>query len=117
MIKFKKKEAYVMFFEYKKMKKTDLGGGLSRRVLAHGEAMMAVEVSFEKGAIGAMHSHPHVQISYVLEGKFEATIGGEVRIIAKGDTYYTLPDVPHGVVCLEAGVLLDVFTPERKDFL
>ena len=106
-----------MFFEYEKMKKTDLGGGLSRRVLAHDEAMMAVEVSFEKGTIGAMHSHPHVQISYVLEGKFEATIGGEVRIIGKGDTYYTLPDVPHGVVCLEAGVLLDVFTPERKDFL
>ena len=30
---------------------------------------------------------------------------------------FILPDVPHGVVCLEKGRLLDVFTPERKDFL
>ena len=106
-----------MFFEYEKMKKTDLGGGLSRRVLAHGEAMMAVEVSFEKGAIGAVHSHPHVQISYVLEGEFEATLGNETKIIRKGDTYYTTPDLPHGVVCKKRGVLLDIFTPERSDFL
>ena len=96
---------------------TDLGNGLKRRILSHGEDMMAVEVIFDEGAIGAIHTHPHVQISYVLEGRFEATIGEEKRIISVGDTYYTLPDVPHGVVCLEKGRLLDIFTPERKDFL
>ena len=106
-----------MFTSYKDTEIKDLGGGLTRRVLAHGEDMMAVEVCFEKGAVGNMHTHPHVQISYVLEGSFEATIGEEKRIISVGDTYYTLPDVPHGVVCLEKGRLLDVFTPERKDFL
>ena len=106
-----------MFTSYKDTEIKDLGGGLTRRVLAHDEDMMAVEVCFEKGAIGNMHTHPHVQISYVLEGSFEATIGEEKRIISVGDTYYTLPDVPHGVVCLEKGRLLDVFTPERKDFL
>ena len=106
-----------MFTSYKDTEIKDLGGGLTRRVLAHGEDMMAVEVCFEKGAVGNMHTHPHVQISYVLEGSFEATIGEEKRIITVGDTYYTLPDVPHGVVCLEKGRLLDVFTPERKDFL
>ena len=95
----------------------DLGGGIKRKILSHAEKMMAVEVHFEVGAVGAMHTHPHVQISYVLEGSFEATIGEEKRIISVGDTYYTLPDVPHGVVCLEKGRLLDVFTPERKDFL
>ena len=96
---------------------TDLGNGLKRRILSHGEDMMAVEVSFEEGAVGALHTHPHVQISYVLEGSFEAEIGGEKRVISVGDTYYTLPDVPHGVVCLKKGRLLDIFTPERKDFL
>ena len=78
---------------------------------------MAVEVIFEEGAVGALHTHPHVQISYVLEGKFEAQINGEKRIISVGDTYYTLPNIPHGVRCIERGRLLDVFTPERKDFL
>ena len=107
----------MMFTPYNDTKLQDLGGGLKRRILSHGEDMMAVEVIFDEGAVGAMHSHPHVQISYVLEGRFEAEIGGEKRIISTGDTYYTLPDVPHGVVCLEKGRLLDIFTPERKDFL
>ena len=96
---------------------TDLGGGVSRRILSYNDQLMSVEVHFEKGAVGAMHTHPHVQISYVLEGKFEANIDGEVKIISKGDTYVTESNAPHGVVCLEAGVLLDIFTPKRDDFL
>ena len=106
-----------MFTFYDDTERCELGGGVSRRILAYGEDMMSVEVSFEEGAVGAAHSHPHVQISYVLEGEFSATIGGETRIIRKGDTYYTLPDVVHGVTCLKAGRLLDIFTPMRKDFL
>ena len=94
-----------------------LGGGVSRKILAYDENLMSVEVRFEKGAVGATHTHPHTQISYVLEGKFEATINGETTVIAKGDTYITPPDAPHGVVCLEAGALLDIFTPMRADFL
>ena len=39
----------------------DLGGGVTRRVLAHSGEMMAVEVGFEAGAEGAMHTHPHDQ--------------------------------------------------------
>jgi quercetin dioxygenase-like cupin family protein len=27
------------------------------------------------------------------------------------------PDAPHGAVALEAGALIDVFTPARADFL
>ncbi len=106
-----------MFKFYGETELTELGCGVSRRILSHGKDMMAVEVIFEKGAVGAMHTHPHVQISYVLDGEFEATLGDEKRIIKKGDTYYTTPDLPHGVVCLKAGKLLDIFTPEREDFL
>ncbi len=96
---------------------TDLGGGVKRKILSYDEKMMAVEVHFEKDAVGAMHTHPHTQISYVLEGEFRATIGNEVRVIVKGDTYVTAPNEPHGVVCLAKGVLLDVFTPMREDFV
>ena len=96
---------------------TELGGGVSRKILAQDTEMMAVEVKFEKGAVGAVHTHPHVQISYVLEGKFEFELDGVKTVISKGDTYYTKPNAPHGVICLEAGTLLDVFTPRRDDFL
>lgn len=95
----------------------DLDDGVSRKVLAHSENMMAVEVHFETGAVGAMHSHPHEQLTYVLSGKFEFTIGDETKVVAAGDTMYKQPDIEHGCVCLEAGVLIDNFTPMRKDFV
>ena len=114
---YKSKGEENMFTFHDNTEVTELGGGVKRRILAHDKDMMAVEVIFDEGSVGAIHTHPHVQISYVLEGKFEAEIGGEKRIITVGDTYYTAPDVAHGVVCLEKGRLLDVFTPERKDFL
>lgn len=94
-----------------------LGGGVTRRILAHGGTMMAVEVNFEKDAIGPMHSHPHEQLTYVLKGRFLFTIDGESHEVAAGDTLYKKPEVIHGCICLEAGTLLDTFTPQREDFL
>ena len=97
--------------------KIDLGGGVTRKILAYDGKMMCVEVGFEKGSVGALHSHPHEQISYVAEGQFEYEIEGEKFILNKGDTYHTLPNQIHGVKALEAGVLIDIFTPIREDFL
>lgn len=95
----------------------DLGKGVSRKILASDGKLMSVEVYFVKGAIGELHSHSHEQIGYVVKGSFEATLGDEKTIINAGDTYYVPPDVVHGVVALEDGVLLDIFTPQREDFL
>lgn len=95
----------------------DLGNGVSRKVLAYSDNMMAVEVHFEQDAIGPLHNHPHEQLTYVLSGEFEFTIGDETKIVKAGDTLYKEPNVMHGCRCLAAGVLLDNFTPMRKDFL
>jgi len=78
---------------------------------------MLVKAKFEKGGVGALHQHPHSQATYVDSGVFEMTIGDEKRIIRKGDGYYVPPGIVHGCVCLEAGMLIDVFSPHREDFL
>lgn len=96
---------------------TDLGGGVSRRVLAYNEQQMIVEVHFEQGGVGSVHTHPHVQSTYVKSGKFRFCIDGKDVEVAAGDTIAFPPDIPHGTLCLEAGVLLDIFTPMRKDFI
>ena len=88
-----------------------------RRVLAYCDDVMCVENTFKKGAIGSMHNHPHTQITYVASGKFEFTIDGEVHTVSKGDTLLKQDGVMHGCTCLEDGVLIDIFTPMRKDFL
>ena len=78
---------------------------------------MMVKVVFEEGAVGTMHEHYHSQATYVASGKFELTIGEEKRILEAGDGYYVAPDVLHGCMCLEAGILIDTFSPMRADFL
>lgn len=91
--------------------------GVVRRILAYSEDLMCVENRFETGAEGKLHSHPHTQITYVLEGEFAFTIDGETRLVRKGDTLLKEDGVVHGCVCLKAGALLDIFTPMRKDFV
>jgi quercetin dioxygenase-like cupin family protein len=86
-------------------------------VLASGGTMMTVQFTFDKGAVGTPHTHVHEQVGYILKGRFELTLAGEESIVEAGDTYYVPPNVMHGVVALEDSVLLDVFTPQRQDFL
>jgi quercetin dioxygenase-like cupin family protein len=106
-----------VFVYGKDTKVEDLGGGVTRKVLAHGGGLMQVEVMFEEGAVGALHSHPHEQMTYVLSGEFEFTIGHETRIVGAGDTLYKQSGAVHGCRCLRRGVLLDTFTPQRADYL
>lgn len=95
----------------------ELGGGVSRQVLGHDGELMMVRVRFDAGAVGALHHHPHRQASYVESGRFRVELGDAVRILEPGDGFFAPPEVEHGVVALEAGVLVDVFTPAREDFL
>lgn len=108
-------EASIVF--EKNIPLTDLGGGVKRRILAYNENMMIVEVHFEAGGVGAPHTHPHTQCTYVQSGRFRFAIDGKDVEVAAGDSIAFPPEITHGTVCLEAGVLLDIFTPMRKDFL
>lgn len=93
------------------------GEGVKRKILSYTDELMCVENHFEKGGIGAMHHHPHTQITYVVSGKFEFTIDGEKKIVCAGDSMLKKDSVEHGCVCLEEGILLDIFNPMRKEFV
>ncbi len=91
--------------------------GVERKILGYDDRLMMVCVRFEKDAVGTLHHHVHRQISYVQSGRFEVTINGNKKILEQGDCFFVAPDLVHGVVALEAGSLVDVFTPARMDFL
>ena len=105
------------FFVASEEKIYPAGEGISRRFVGYDENIMMVECAFEKGATGALHSHPHVQTSYIASGRFEVTIGDEQNILQAGDGFYVAPDVLHACFCIEAGAIVDVFNPVREDFL
>lgn len=91
--------------------------GVQRKILGYDDQMMMVCVRFEKDAIGSLHHHVHRQVSFVESGSFEVTIDGQKKLLKKGDCFFVAPDLIHGVVALEEGSLVDVFTPARLDFL
>ncbi|MFD2933316.1 cupin domain-containing protein [Spirosoma flavum] len=91
--------------------------GVKRKIMTYDANLMMVKVAFETGGVGAPHSHMHTQMSYVASGVFSITIADETRIIQQGDVFYVPSNVWHGAVCEEAGVLVDVFTPMREDFV
>lgn len=92
-------------------------GKLSRKVRARGGSLMMVEVFFEAGCIAYEHEHPHEQMCYCLSGEFVFTVGSETKTIGPGDSVYIPASTLHGATCIGAGRLLDVFTPQREDFL
>ncbi len=95
----------------------EVAPGVTRKILSYNDNLMVCEIAFEKGAVGALHSHFHDQCTYVLSGKFEMQIGEQKEILCAGDSTYKQKNIVHGAVCLEAGSLLDIFTPKRDDFL
>ena len=97
--------------------KEDVGGGIVRQIMGYNDDLMLVRVNFSEGAIGYTHAHPHSQVAYVESGVFEFTTGDETKTLKAGDCAYVPPNVEHGAICKEAGVLLDIFNPAREDFL
>jgi quercetin dioxygenase-like cupin family protein len=91
--------------------------GIARQVLTDDPQLMLVSVRFETGAEGALHSHPHVQATYCASGRFRFVLEGAEHELCAGDSLMIPGGAEHGCVCLEAGELLDCFSPRRDDFL
>ena len=106
-----------LFIAFDSIPWEDQGGGVRRKVMAYGDQMMAAYVEFAAGAVGALHKHPHVQITFVKAGAFRVQIAGEERVLRAGDFFYVPSEAVHGATALEAGVLVDVFSPMRAEFL
>lgn len=91
--------------------------GVTRQVLAENPDLMVVAFRFEMDAQGQQHNHPHVQATYVQAGRFAFTVDGAAHDLGAGDSLIIPSKARHGCVCLEAGTLIDTFTPRRADFL
>ena len=78
---------------------------------------MVVSFRFEDGAEGKLHNHPHIQSTFVKTGRFLFTVGETQTEVGPGDSFVIPSEAVHGCQCLEAGELIDCFTPRRDDFL
>lgn len=96
----------------------EMAPGVRRKVLTYGDELMYVKFRLEKGSKVPVHSHPHAQASYLLEGALRFQVGEDQVDLGVGDSIFFSPGEPHGVVeVVEDSTLLEVFSPKRDDFL
>jgi quercetin dioxygenase-like cupin family protein len=90
---------------------------VKRKIMSYDSSLMVVKVAFKAGGVGPLHQHVHVQITHVESGVFEVEIDGQKKILKAGDAFHIPSNIMHGAVCIEEGVLIDVFSPMREDFV
>ncbi|WP_297071187.1 cupin domain-containing protein [uncultured Duncaniella sp.] len=94
--------------------------GVSLDSLAVGEKSMVTKMNYVKGDFATLHSHPHEQCGYVISGEYHLIVEGDERIdviMHPGDTYAIPGNTPHSFEVIEGGEVVDVFTPQREDYL
>jgi quercetin dioxygenase-like cupin family protein len=105
------------FIKNSEVKHEEIAPGVTRQIMGYMSDLMVIRVHFGQDASFPVHSHPHQQITHIIEGKFKAFIDGETAVLGPGDSYVVPGNTPHAVESLGSGVLIDVFSPKRDDFL
>jgi quercetin dioxygenase-like cupin family protein len=91
--------------------------GITLKAISGDKTMMTF-FAFESDAMIPSHKHPHEQITYVLEGELEFTVGEDTRILRKGDGVVISSNQEHSAKVLKAPAkAVDAWHPLREDYL
>ena len=95
--------------------------GVSLDSLAVGEKSMVTKMNYVQGNFATMHRHPHEQCGYVISGEYRLIVAlpdAPVDVLLHAGDSYAIPgDTPHSCEVIESGEVVDVFTPQREDYL
>lgn len=94
----------------------EIFGGAIRGHYAHLTHMTIGEVEFRADTVLPMHRHPHEQITYVLSGRVQLTVGSETTTLTAGMVMLVPGGVIHGGIALTDARVIDVFSPVREDY-
>jgi quercetin dioxygenase-like cupin family protein len=104
------------FYHLKDREAKKLADGVSVKTF-WGERMLTSVFTAEAGTAVPMHSHPHEQIGFVLEGRGKLIIGDKEEIVEPGVLLVIPSNIPHGGERLqEKLVILDFFSPVREEY-
>ena len=102
--------------EVAKVPPVSLGPGINTNIVC-GKDLTLSFATIAPNAVGAMHSHPHEQMIYVLEGEADLILDGKSFYLKAGDTMSVPSNLAHTGQARAAGCrFLEIFTPARKDF-
>ena len=103
--------------DWSKVRSEQTAEGVRRQMIV-GDRLMMCRFTFDPFVVTEEHTHPHEQMTLVIQGKVKFTIEGQVVIAAPGDVLHFPSNNRHGATMLdEEVVLIDMFSPIREDFL
>ncbi len=82
----------------------------------HGDKGSVTIWDIKKGSRLETHHHLHEQITYVLEGELEMTIGEETILFTAGTTHVIPSNMPHSAIAHTDVKVIDFFSPARDDY-
>ncbi|MCV9927880.1 cupin domain-containing protein [Flavobacterium sp. LS1R49] len=91
--------------------------GVDFVVLSIGKDSMVTKMLYKSTDNVPFHQHPNEQSGYVISGKYNLKFGGQEYPLSEGDSYSIPANVEHSITIIEAGEVVDVFTPIRQDYL
>ena len=97
------------------LKQNEIAPGFVARFI-HTDGLTIAYVNIKSGSVLPEHSHVQDQITHVLEGKLELTVGGETQIVQAGQIAVIPSHVKHSAIARSACKVIDVFNPVREDY-
>jgi mannose-6-phosphate isomerase-like protein (cupin superfamily) len=76
----------------------EMAPGIRHKQVEMGNVFVSYQ-EFDDPGLGRemrVHSHPHQQAGYILEGALEVLVGDEILTIQAGDAYMIPPGLDHG---------------------
>jgi quercetin dioxygenase-like cupin family protein len=87
------------------------------RQVIYGAQSTFVVWTMKKGAVVPLHHHPNEQITWITKGRAEVYSGGKKYVMNAGDLMVIPPNVPHEFVITEETIDIDIFAPQRQDWI
>ena len=91
--------------------------GVDFVVLSIGKDTMVTKMLYKVTDNVTPHKHPNEQSGYVISGRYKLTMEGEEYFLKEGDTYSIPANIEHSLEIIEAGEVVDTFSPIRQDYL
>ena len=103
------------FLNLSDIQEKEIAPGFWARMI-HMEGCSVGHIRVVKGAELPEHSHLHEQVTNIISGTFEMTVGGVNHHCKAGDVVVIPAHVPHSGKAHTDCKIIDVFQPVREDY-
>ena len=89
-----------------------VASGIKQVLLGADDRVAQSKTWYQRGAVSQSDANAYSLVCYILDGFFEVQIDGKSQILGPSGSFIVPAGTPHGLSCLEDGVLLGVFASQ-----